>query len=434
MYPNLFYALQSAFGIEWHWTKIFNTFGLLLAFAFLCAAVVLFVEFKRKRQQGLLTPTQEKYIVGEKASIAELIVQAIVGFLIGFKFLGGLIDGGLANDAQAYIASKQGNIFAGLAVGGLFTYLKWREKDKEKLDIPITKIREIWPQDRVGDITIIAAITGLIGAKIFHFLENWDAFVKAPMEFITAFGGLTFYGGLILAAVAIFWYAHTKKINWKHLVDTCAPALMIAYAVGRLGCQISGDGDWGVYNSAYISTPDGKVVLADAKNNLDSASKNDATIAQYFQRDIKQFGSIPHKSYVAPSFIPTWLVAMNYTHNVNEEGVALANTKPNEKFNTMLPVPVYPTPIYEFIICTILFLVLWFLRKKITTPGYIFGIYLMMNGAERFLVEKIRVNTQYHFLGLHPSQAEIISTILFITGIGIILYCKKTTSKNLVNS
>jgi phosphatidylglycerol:prolipoprotein diacylglycerol transferase len=77
---------------------------------------------------------------------------------------------------------------------------------------------------------------------------------------------------------------------------------------------------------------------------------------------------------------------------------------------------VFPTPLYEIIACLILFGILWSLRKKIKTPGRIFGLYLMMNGAERFVVEKIRVNTTYSIFGFHPTQAELISTALFLGG------------------
>lgn len=425
MYPNLHFALREWFGLDWQWAKIFNSFGLLMAVSFVAAAWVLLSEFKRKQKQGLFTPIKETVIVGEPAKPIELLVQFIVGFLIGYKILGGIVDGGLLEDAPGYIASSKGNILTGLALGAFFTFLKWNDKQKEvkKYKTSTKKIVELWPKDRVGDFTILAAISGLIGAKVFHFLENWSDFVKDPIGNITSPAGLTFYGGLIVAAIVLLWYAKKKKINWKHLVDSVGPGLMIAYAIGRLGCQISGDGDWGIYNSAYISTPDGKVVLADSVNNYESILKKDSATTHYFARDMQQFGKIPHKHFVAPSFLPTWMVAMNYAHNVNEEGIKIKDC--NEKYCTHLPVPVFPTPIYEFIACTILFLILWALRKKIKVPGVIFGIYLMMNGAERFIVEKIRVNTEYHIFGFRPSQAEIISTILFLGGIVIIWYCNK---------
>ena len=58
-----------------------------------------------------------------------------------------------------------------------------------------------------------------------------------------------------------------------------------------------------------------------------------------------------------------------------------------------------------------------------------FSVYLIMNGAERFLIEHIRVNTQYHFLGLNPTQAEIISLGLIIAGIFLYWYAPKMKFK-----
>jgi len=73
-----------------------------------------------------------------------------------------------------------------------------------------------------------------------------------------------------------------------------------------------------------------------------------------------------------------------------------------------------------------LFGIIWMIRKRIKTPGLLFSIYLVMNGAERFLIEQIRVNTTYQFMGMAITQAQIISTLLMITGIVGIWY---TTSR-----
>jgi prolipoprotein diacylglyceryltransferase len=72
---------------------------------------------------------------------------------------------------------------------------------------------------------------------------------------------------------------------------------------------------------------------------------------------------------------------------------------------------------------------LWSLRKKIKTPGLLFGIYLFINGLERFLIEKIRVNPDYHFLGIAATQATIISIALMFGGIAMIWYALKQNKK-----
>jgi prolipoprotein diacylglyceryltransferase len=432
MYPNLNALLNDLFGIDWQWTKIFNSFGLMLALSFLAAAWVLLKEFQRKRRQGLFEAIEETEVYGEPVKPLDWIVQFVVGFLIGYKIVGGIVSGKMMEDAQSYIGTKEGSWPLGLLVGGLLVALKWYEKQREKKQYPTTtkKIVQKYPEHRVGDFTILAAVSGILGAKLFSFFENWDSFVQDPISNIVSPQGLTFYGGLIVAAVVLIWYAKNKKINWKHLTDAVAPGLMIAYAVGRLGCQISGDGDWGIYNSAYASTLEGKVVVADSTYNLQNAIRKDDSLPRvnqyaHFASIKKEFGTVPHKSVKAPWGLPTWTVAMNYAHNVNEDGWTMKGSN-GKKYNTVLPNPVFPTPLYEFLMCSVLFLILWALRKKITTPGVIFGLYLMMNGAERFLIEKIRVNTTINLFGLKPSQAEIISTLLFIGGLIVIWYCNKT--------
>jgi prolipoprotein diacylglyceryltransferase len=80
--------------------------------------------------------------------------------------------------------------------------------------------------------------------------------------------------------------------------------------------------------------------------------------------------------------------------------------------------------------CLVLVLVLWFIRKRIKVPGQLFGLYLVFNGAERFFIEKIRVNTKYMFLPFHPTQAEIISFLLIIAGVVIITKAEKWWPRN----
>jgi len=91
-----------------------------------------------------------------------------------------------------------------------------------------------------------------------------------------------------------------------------------------------------------------------------------------------------------------------------------------EDYCNHLPIPVFPTPIYETLICLGLFFILWAIRKRLKTPGNLFAIYLILNGAERFMIEHIRVNSKYNIFGLHPTQAELISGGLVIAGVAIL--------------
>ncbi|MBS1749863.1 MAG: prolipoprotein diacylglyceryl transferase [Bacteroidetes bacterium] len=421
MYPNLYFFLKDVFGINaWNWTKFVNSFGFFVAIGFVVAAIVLVKELKRKELEGKMFPIVETIEVGKPATITELILNAILGFIVGYKALGIFFNKETVSP-QDYIFSANGSVGGGLLLAALFAFFKYREKNKQKLAKPEQRKIRIWPHERVGDITILAAIFGFVGAKIFDNLENWNRFIQDPIGNLLSPSGLTFYGGLICATVAILWFARKKKISIRHLVDAAAPALMIAYAVGRIGCQVSGDGDWGILNSAYISNSSGKAVIA-GPGDFEKALAANKTI--YFN----EFGydSIPHKTVKAPAFLPTWMVAYSYPHNVNEQGFKMADCV-GDHCNA-LPVPVFPTPFYETIMCLILFTVLLFLRNRFAIPGQLFAIYLVLNGIERFFIEKIRVNTKYDFFGFHPTQAEIISSLLVITGFILFFWTKKLPS------
>jgi prolipoprotein diacylglyceryltransferase len=423
MYPNLYYAFKDLFNIDWKPLRFINSFGFFVALSFILAAVTLAAELRRKGKQGLLQPTEINVVVGKPASVTELLLNFLLGFVLGYKILALFImDGSVTNDPQAFIFSGLGNWPAGIILGLLFAGIKWKEKNKQKLPKPELRKIRFWPHDRVGEITIIALIFGLIGAKLFDIFENWSDFLKEPSSYIFSPAGLTFYGGLICAALAIWFYAKRHKIGFWHLNDAAAPGLMIAYAVGRIGCQVAGDGDWGVYNSAYTMDAAGNIVAGDP-------GRFNQTMLEHGNFFLSQFGTydaVPHIAFSKPSFLqflPNWVFAYNYPHNVNDAGVAIDGCV--GKYCNQLPIPVFPTPFYETIVCLILFLVLWLLRKRLKVPGTLFAIYLAVNGLERFFIEKIRVNNRMNFFGFHPTQAEIISTLLFVGGVGLFIVLRR---------
>ncbi len=441
MYPNLYYAFKDWFGVEWHGLSFLNTFGLMVAMGFVTAAVVLSKELQRKEKEGLLSPREEMITVGKPASFTDLIINAFVGFIFGYKILGLFFNKPEGVDPQDYIFSAEGNIAGGLVLAGILTWFKWWEKNKQKLKEPERRNVRIWPHDRVGDIIILGLIFGIIGAKLFDNLENWDDFIQDPIGRLFSASGLTFYGGLILASIAICWYAAKKGIKVIHLVDAAGLALLLAYAVGRIGCQVSGDGDWGIYNSAYVVNAEGKVVEAGPGDYQAQLKKHasyylkgevydkDSTLVQVTDRTYETLDQVPHRSMKAPSFLPVWMAAYTYPQNVNKDGVQMADC--TEEHCRALPQPVFPTPFYETVACTLLFLILWAIRRRIKVPGVMFGIYLIVNGLERFTVELFRVNNTYSILGFNPTQAEIISALLIIAGIILIIFVKrKATSRD----
>lgn len=383
MYPNLYYAFKDLFGVEWPFLRFVNSFGFFVAIAFILAALVLAAELRRKSREGLLQPTEMQMLVGRPATRAELILNFLLGFLLGYKIIGLFImDSSATEDTQAFIFSGIGSWPAGLIMGAFFAWLKWQEKNKQKLPKPEKRTVRIWPQDRVGEITILALVFGLIGAKLFDIFENWSDFLKRPSDYLLSPAGLTFYGGLIFAAAAIWWYARKHKIGFWHLNDSAAPALMLAYGVGRIGCQVAGDGDWGI----------------------DNPRPN------------------PY------SWLPDWMWSYTYPHNVNEVGDPIPGCI--GKYCNELATPVYPTPFYEVIMALLLFALLWSVRKKLKVPGTLFALYLIVNGLERFFIEKIRVNKTIDLFGFQPTQAEVISTCLVLAGVGLWIFLHRNHRKS----
>jgi phosphatidylglycerol---prolipoprotein diacylglyceryl transferase len=437
MYPNLYYVFKDWFGIEWQWLKILNTFGLFVAIAFIVAAIVLSAELKRREKLGLLHPTEETIVVGKAASFLELLFNGIVGFLFGAKVFGLIFNRPPEMSTQNYIFSKEGSILGGLAMAALLVGVKWYDTNKQKLKIPEKRTVRIWPHDRVGDIIILGLIFGILGAKLFDNFEHWDVFMKDPIGQLFSVSGLTFYGGLILASIAICYFGYKKGIKLSHLVDSAAACLMIAYAVGRIGCQVSGDGDWGVYNSAYISDANGNISLA-APGDFDKMlQKNASYFLQGKATDSSKYAStdrtystlndVPHQHIKGVSFLPKWMFGYSYPQNVNNDGIPMPGVK--EEHFSVLPSPVFPTPFYETVICSLLFLFLWSIRKKIKTPFLMFGIYLILNGCERFIVELVRVNKGYNVSGIVLSQAQEIAVGLVVAGILLIIYAKFIAKK-----
>jgi phosphatidylglycerol:prolipoprotein diacylglycerol transferase len=370
MYPKLSDLINAVFGT--HINLPIMSYGFFVALAFLSGAYLLYLELIRKENEGYIRPTTKTITVGKPASMAELIWSFLIAFFLAFKTAAAITDyTRFANDPQDFLFSGEGSVTAGIIFGVLYAAYIWWTKDKQKLKKPEKKQITVHAHEQTWMIVLIAAVFGIIGAKIFDQLENWQAFLADPLGQLFSFSGLTFYGGLIVAAIAVIWYGEKNGIPWKPMADSFAPGLALAYGIGRIGCQVAGDGDWGIVNH----------------------------------------WAKPHWL----SFLPDWLWKYNYPHNIINEGIPIPGcTGPH---CMQLPQGVFPTPVYETLMMVIVFIILWSIRKKIKTPGVLFSIYLILNGIERFFIEHIRVNNTYDIFGHHITQAEIISPILVLIGI-----------------
>lgn len=389
MYPTLYHAFLDLFGVDLPFLKFLNSFGFFVAIAFVAAHYTLASELRRKTGQGLLKPTQRKVIIGAPVRPIELIGQAVIGFVLGWKLLYGALNvQEVTQDPPGFLLSGKGNFLGGLLLAALFSWSLWRQRKKEELKEPEERIMTVPAVQHAGNITITALVWGFIGAKLFHWLEDPRAFMElvhhpSAKDIVT---GLTMYGGLILAGAAVMRYFRRNGLALWPAVDSAAPGVLLAYGIGRIGCQVSGDGDWGIASTRP-----------------------------------------------APGWLPKWMWSYDYPNNVNAvlgphrggyvgERITEGTCFPD--YCTHLVPGVYPTPLYEAIACVLLFGVLWMLRKRITAPGTIFSLFLLFDGLERFFIEKIRVNDPW--LGTW-TQAEVISSLLVIAGAAGIWWFNKRT-------
>ena len=386
MYPNLSYLLHDIFGTARdNATSVVQMFGLFLGLAFFTAAYFLYLELKRKEELGLIEGRTVKQIIGGGPNWSEVITNGLFGLVIGLKIPAIIMDfETFKDDAAGFVFSGQGNWpLAILGLIGFGGYAYW-DGNRKRLPKPKEVTQLIHPYQRVGDMTVIAAIFGILGARLFSILENLDSFWQDPLGQLFSGSGLTIYGGLILAFIANYIYVQRNGIKPIHVMDAIAPALIISYGVGRLGCQFSGDGDWGIINE--MAKPGWFI-------------------------------------------FPDWMWSYDYPHNVLNEGVAIEGC--TDKYCRKLSPGVFPTPVYEVIASFLIFAILWILRLRVKFTGFIFFLYLTLMSLERFLIEFIRVNPRYDFLGMDFSQAQIISTFAFFGGIGGIIYWyKKSVAEN----
>ena len=195
------------------------------------------------------------------------------------------------------------------------------------------------PVDWAYEMVFAALIGGIVGARLDFVLENYDEVSDDLLGNLFSGEGLIWYGGAIGGALGVILWARWRRVLNLALLDICAPALAIGYAVGRIGCQLSGDGDYGIpWDGPWaMAYPDGTVAT---------------------------------------------------------------------------DVPVHPTPIYETLAMGLVTYALWRLRFSFR-PGLLFALYLVLAGAERFLIEFIRRNDD---VALGLTQAQLLSVAMILGG------------------
>jgi phosphatidylglycerol---prolipoprotein diacylglyceryl transferase len=218
---------------------------------------------------------------------------------------------------------------AGFLVSGLIIDRRFKELGK--------------PAEWTYEMVFAALIGGIVGSRLDYVIQNWDKVSDDLLGNIFSGSGLVWFGGFVGGAIGVILWAHWRGFLGWQLFDTAAVPLAVGYAIGRIGCQLSGDGDYGTSSDLpwAMSYPDGTVPTTDE---------------------------------------------------------------------------VHPTPVYETLAMGVAGVVLWQLRDRFA-PGVLFGLYLMIAGVERFLVEFIRRNDEV-VAGL--TQPQLIGLVLLGLGAAIV--------------
>ena len=222
----------------------------------------------------------------------------------------------------------------------------------------------------VGDMIFAAVIGGLLGAKLYYVivLGNWDALFDR--------GGFVFWGGLIGGAIAVLLVVVRKKIPVLRIMDVSGPAIAAAYAVGRTGCWAIGD-DYGKPYNGFLA-------VAFPKGSPPST--------------VGEMSSVFH--------VPV-----------------AAGQSPNDVLS------VYPTQLIEVVLGFVMFAILWRLRKHANREGWLFGVYCVLAGIERFIVEFFRAKDDRFGWAFGLSTAQLIAASIVVIGIIVILSTRAKRSQ-----
>ena len=214
-------------------------------------------------------------------------------------------------------------------------------------------------EDLASSIVMAAAIGGIVGAKIYYAIlfRDWHLLFDRA--------GLVWYGGLIGGTIACSWLIWRRRVDYFTVADATAPALSLGYALGRIGCFLVGD-DYGRPTDSWIG-------IAFPKGSPPTTAES-----------LRQFGV-----HVDPSIPPDQILK------------------------------VHPTQLYESASAFLIFLILLSLSRRPQPKGRLFGLFLILMGIERFLVEIVRAKDD-RFLGVF-TIAQLISTIALCVGLWLLV-------------
>lgn len=223
--------------------------------------------------------------------------------------------------------------------------------------------REGIDPERAWDVIFMAVIGGIVGAKAYYVLLNWRELLADPRHMIFSRGGMVWYGGFLGATALIVWDTLRAKLPLGKVADVVAAPLAFSYAVGRMGCFLVGD-DWG--------------------------RPTDLPWGIKFPRGTP----------------PTTVASIERSFGITVDPALV------QKYGDVIPV--HPTQLYEIAISSAIGVFLWRKFGHRHRHGWLFMLWLVLAGGERFFVEIFRAKDDRFFGPL--SLAQVISLALIATG------------------
>ncbi|HLT88015.1 MAG TPA: prolipoprotein diacylglyceryl transferase family protein [Sphingobacterium sp.] len=365
MFPTFSSLINYIFGTDFSWP--IPTFGFFVTLAFILSYLVFKSEFGRKEKQGEFKAFEEHVQWGAKAISFLFLGYGLLGFLVGYKGVGALLNlEAFSHNPLRFIFSAQGNWIAGWLLALVSCMLTGMLYRKLIFGKRTTETRWVRPKELLPVMLLWAGVTGFVGSKVFNIFEDGHLHHSHSIFEILHVSGLTFWGGLFFGAASYLYIGMRRGMDWRHLADVGSLGMLVAYGVGRMGCHLSGDGDWGIVN----------------------------TVEKPF------------------SWLPDWMWSFRFPHNVIEQGERISGCE--GKYCYILPEGVFPTSFYESFVILLVFAVLWVIRARIKTPGVLFVIYLFITGTERILIEFIRVNYKFNVFGLYLSEAQLVGFFMVL--------------------
>lgn len=231
---------------------------------------------------------------------------------------------------------------------------------------------------------LIALVAGIAGARISHILENpreffgsgmsaWDS-IKAMANLSS--GGLTYYGGFLLAFPILILYGYWKKLPLALSMDICAPCVMVGLAFGRIGCLMNGCCHGAVCDPNQVPWA---ITFPYRSNAYIDHYDNQATRQQLINDGKLPAEFLEERPLGAPHLKTHAEIARESAANPSYPSLSTARS-----------LPVHPAQIYSAITA---FLLAALLLAYYATPhiaGRVFALMLVLEGASRFLLELLR--------------------------------------------